>query len=134
MIQEIVVRTSVYNRLEYSHNCSFIDDHSHANAKIAQLNTYHVVTIDGSVSRATARDNIPSEVTLQGNYDPAELIEENGKTRGSVQHSATELLEELGPRRLIANLGEGLSGKESPNLVSTFVDTIHIVSEQMLKQ
>ena len=92
-----------------------------------------MVTLDGSVSRATARDNIPS-VSLQGNYDPAELIEENGKTEESVRKTATQLLQELGPTHLIANLGEGLGGKESPKLISVFVDTIHQVSEQMMKR
>jgi uroporphyrinogen decarboxylase len=105
---------------------------SHANDKIAHLNCYHVVTLDGSVSRATARDNIT--VSLQGNYDPAELIEENGKTEETVRKSATQLLQELGPAHLIANLGEGLGGKESTKLISVFVDTIHQVSEQMMKR
>jgi uroporphyrinogen decarboxylase len=106
--------------------------YSHANNKIAQLNTYHVVTLDGSVSRSNAKDNLPSTVSIQGNYDPAELIVENGKTGESVRRSTTELLHELGPHRLIANLGEGLSGKESPALVKVFVDTIHEVSIDMM--
>jgi uroporphyrinogen decarboxylase len=51
-----------------------------------------------------------------------------------VRKTATQLLQELGPTHLIANLGEGLGGKESPKLISVFVDTIHQVSEQMMKR
>lgn len=92
------------------------------------------MTLDGSVARANARDNLSSMISLQGNYDPAELVEENGKTEESVKRTATQLLQELGPKHLIANLGEGLSGKESTKLVKVFVDTIHEVSEQMMER
>jgi len=103
-----------------------------ANEKLSQLD-YDVVTIDGSVDRATARDTVGDRVGLQGNYDPKELILANGKSIESVRHTAKELLEELGPQRLIANLGEGLGGKESPMLVRAFVDAIHEESEAMIQ-
>jgi len=70
---------------------------------------------------------------LQGNYDPRELIEDGMKTSETVRQTARDLLEELGPQRLIANLGEGLGGKESPELVKVFVDAIHEESEAMIK-
>jgi len=109
---------------------------SHANEKIAQLGTYNVITMDGSVDRRTARNTVSTgtggAVALQGNYDPAELIEANGKTAESVRSTAIQLSQELGPRNLIANLGEGLGGKESPELVKIFVDTIHDESEKMI--
>ena len=102
------------------------------NDKVAALGLYDVITIDGSVDRSTARKFVGGHVTLQGNYDPAELVESNGKTVETVRSTAKELLKALGPQRLIANLGEGLSGKESPELVKAFVDAIHEESEAMI--
>ena len=89
--------------------------------------------MDGEVDRATARSIVGDRCGLQGNYDPQELIKENGKTPETVQETAKALLEALGPQRLIANLGEGLGGKESPELVQVFIDTIHNHSESMIK-
>jgi len=104
----------------------------HLNDKVSALNLYDVITIDGSVDRTKARAMVGPGVTLQGNYDPAELIEENGKTVETVRASAKQLLEELGPQQLIANLGEGLGGRESPELVRAFVDAIHEESAAMI--
>jgi len=44
------------------------------------------------------------------------------------------MLEELGPQKLIANLGAGLGGKESTQLVKAFVDSIHEESEKLINQ
>ena len=92
-----------------------------------------MITIDGSVDRGSARDIVGDSVALQGNYDPAELIEENGKTPDSVRETVVDMLKSLGPQKLIANLGEGLGGKESPALVKTFVDAIHDESAAMIE-
>lgn len=105
----------------------------HLNHKLTGLG-FHVVTIDGSVDRSSARSTVGPNITLQGNYDPAELIEANGKTVATVRESARAMLHELGPARLIANLGEGLGGKESPALVDAFVTAIHEESAAMLQQ
>lgn len=102
------------------------------NEKLSSLK-YDVITMDGSVDRSTARDIVGPNVSLQGNYDPAELIEANGKTVETVRESAKKLLEELGPKRLIANLGEGLGGKESPLLVDAFVTAVHEESAKMIR-
>lgn len=109
-----------------------LDTNSYANEKLSQL-SFDVVTMDGDVDRSTARAVVGDRCGLQGNYDPRELIKENGKTPETVQETAKALLEELGPQRLIANLGEGLGGKESPELVQVFIDTIHSHSETMIK-
>jgi uroporphyrinogen decarboxylase len=107
-------------------------NHSYANGELSKLG-YDVVTIDGDVDRATARDSVDGRAGLQGNYDPRELIEDGMKTPDTVRQTARDLLTELGPQRLIANLGEGLGGKESPELVKAFVDAIHEESEAMIK-
>jgi uroporphyrinogen decarboxylase len=95
---------------------------------------FDVVTIDGSVDRSQARQAVGKNVALQGNYDPRELIEdeEGSKTPETVRQTAREMLEALGPQKLIANLGEGLGGKESPALVKAFVDAIHEESAAMI--
>lgn len=106
---------------------------SFANNKLSKLE-YDVVTIDGSVDRKTARDAVDNRVALQGNYDPRELIEdaEGTKTPETVRETAREMLEVLGPQKLIANLGEGLGGKESTMLVDAFVTSIHEESAAMI--
>jgi len=105
-----------------------------ANEELSKLG-FDVVTIDGSVDRSTAREAAGGRAGLQGNYDPRNLIpdEEGTKTPETVRETAKQLLEEIGPQRLIANLGEGLGGKESPELVSAFVDAIHEESEALIK-
>lgn len=112
-----------------SHLVSF--SYSWANADMAKLG-FDVVTMDGDVDRKTARSVVGDNVTLQGNYDPRNLIPGDGKSVESVRKTAKGLLEELGPQRLIANLGEGLGGKESPELVKAFVDAIHDESAAMI--
>jgi uroporphyrinogen decarboxylase len=104
---------------------------SFANGDFAKLG-YDVVTIDGDVDRSTARA-VVGDVALQGNYDPRELIEDGNKTPETVRQTVREMLEALGPQKLIANLGEGLGGKESPALVKAFVDAVHEESEAMIK-
>merc|ERR1711937_193763 len=106
---------------------------SFANGALSQLE-YDVVTIDGSVDRSTARAVVGDNVALQGNYDPRELIEneEGTKTPETVRATAKEMLEALGPQKLIANLGEGLGGKESTTLVDVFVNSIHEESAAMI--
>jgi uroporphyrinogen decarboxylase len=104
---------------------------SYANGELSKLG-YDVVTIDGSVSRDTARDTVAGRAGLQGNYDPRELVDDGHHTHETVRQTARQLLMELGPQRLIANLGEGLGGNESPSFVEAFVDAIHQESKEMI--
>lgn len=119
--------------LRFSSN-TYAESNSFANAELAELN-FDVVTIDGSVDRDTARGVIGANVALQGNYDPRELIEaeDGSKTPETVRQTAREMIETLGPQKLIANLGEGLGGKESPVLVKAFVDAVHEESAAMIR-
>uniref|UniRef100_A0A7S0DD13 Uroporphyrinogen decarboxylase (URO-D) domain-containing protein n=2 Tax=Amorphochlora amoebiformis TaxID=1561963 RepID=A0A7S0DD13_9EUKA len=101
---------------------------------------YDVVTLDTEANRVEQVSMLENDsknapigrrVTLQGNFDP-KLLQEG--TEESVKAAVGEMLQELGPQRLIANLGEGLSGKEDPKLVKAFVDAIHATSEEMNKK
>lgn len=105
---------------------------SFANSDLSKLE-YDIVTIDGSVDRSTARSVVDGRAGLQGNYDPRELIEDGSKTKETVRSTVVEMLEALGPDRLIANLGEGLGGKESTTLVDEFVTAVHEESEKMMQ-
>ena len=82
---------------------------------------YDVLTLDDTADRATVRDELPA-VCLQGNFDPALLVE---GTPESVRAAAHEMLDALGSTRLIANLCEGLGGKEQTSLVAAFVEAVH---------
>ncbi|KAA8496221.1 Uroporphyrinogen decarboxylase [Porphyridium purpureum] len=89
---------------------------------------YDVLTIDTSTSRQEARAAFPS-ATLQGNYAPSLLVDSSAE---HVRATVREMLSELGPQQLIANLGEGLTGKEKPELVDEFVRSVHNISEELI--
>jgi uroporphyrinogen decarboxylase len=100
---------------------------------------FDVITMDGTVDRTTVRNSLGTSatrtqpITIQGNYNPQELItENNNRSIETVQQSAIQLLHEMGCQNYIVNLGEGLSGKESPELVATFLQTIHEQSQKMI--
>ena len=82
---------------------------------------YDVLTLDASADRDTVRAEQPG-VCLQGNFDPALLV---SGTEESVRAEAQAMLRKLGGQKLIANLCEGLGGKEKPELVRAFVDAVH---------
>ena len=85
---------------------------------------FDVLTLDGTANWETVRTELPP-VCLQGAFDPALLVRENGSDEAKVTKAVNEMLEALGPQKLIANLKEGLGGKEDPALVSAFVDAVH---------
>lgn len=117
---------------------------------------YDVVTLDGQVDRSTIRGRLKGEaerqhasknsaggatecaggVCVQGNLDVKLLRKgtvDAPSLRPSDIHAATrEMLRALGPQRLIANLGEGLTGAEDPELVKAFVDAVHSVSAELI--
>jgi len=96
---------------------------------------YNVVTADTTTDLADAVADLKAEAertggpvaNLQGNFDPKWLRSSEGSSADDVKREVEAMLSKLSPGgpRLIANLGEGLNGKESTELVATFVDAIH---------
>mmetsp|Transcript_46622 Transcript_46622/g.107694 ORF Transcript_46622/g.107694 Transcript_46622/m.107694 type:complete len:475 (-) Transcript_46622:191-1615(-) len=68
---------------------------------------------------------------LQGNFNPRWLRPGEGGSVEVIRREVQKMLASLGEERvgLIANLGEGLNGTESPELVAAFVDTVHELGE-----
>ena len=104
-----------------------------------QLAGYNVVTLDTKTPRidtrkslvATAKATNTKESAVQGNLDVA-ILKAGASTPEEVRAATLKMLEELGPQKLIANLGEGLLGVEDPALVATFIDAVHEISEKMI--
>jgi uroporphyrinogen decarboxylase len=110
---------------------------------------YDVVSIDSQTSPQQAREQLRSavhresdqrrirkEACLQGNF-PVNLLQRTPslsleESRQRVVESVRSMLTQFGPQRLIANLGEGLSGIEDPDLVLCFVNSVHDISKQMI--
>ena len=70
--------------------------------------------------------------SIQGNLDVALL--EKGQSKERLTQAVEKMLQDFGPQGLIANLGEGLTGKEDPELVAHFIDSVHSISERMIQQ
>jgi uroporphyrinogen decarboxylase len=82
---------------------------------------FDVLTLDASASWDHIRTEVPPKC-LQGAFDPSLLVD---GTEAEVVAAAHEMLRRLGDQGLIANLSEGLSGKEKPALVEAFVNAVH---------
>ena len=104
---------------------------------------YDVVTMDTKTDRLktrqileqNAKEQLPPNGRVsgvQGNFDVA-LLQAGASTIEEVKAATLKMIKELGPQSLIANLGEGLTGKEDPVLVAAFIDAVHDVSELMIK-
>mmetsp|Transcript_16663 Transcript_16663/g.22427 ORF Transcript_16663/g.22427 Transcript_16663/m.22427 type:complete len:316 (-) Transcript_16663:96-1043(-) len=103
---------------------------------------YDVVTADTATNLGAAalalreeagRSGHARTAALQGNFNPKWLRPEEGGTPEIVRQEVQRMLDSLGEERpgLIANLGEGLNGKESPELVAAFVDAVHELGERL---
>ena len=107
-----------------------------------QASGYDVVTLDTQCGRASSRamlENAAKETlpplgrvsSVQGNFDVA-LLKTGASTVDQINTATKIMLEELGTQKLIANLGEGLTGLEDPLLVAAFIDAVHDLSEKMI--
>mmetsp|Transcript_45273 Transcript_45273/g.118823 ORF Transcript_45273/g.118823 Transcript_45273/m.118823 type:complete len:379 (-) Transcript_45273:345-1481(-) len=82
---------------------------------------FDVLTLDATAEWSSVRTDLPP-VCLQGAFDPKVLID---GTEAEVVEATNAMLDALGGQKLIANLCEGLSGKEKPELVNAFVNAVH---------
>ena len=122
----------------------FARDATYANVSLQQCG-YDVVTLDCASDRKATREALAADAasrgvapcSVQGNFDPVMLHRDDvGEGAASVEEidaAVRAMLEDLGPERLIANLGAGLSGREDPAKVKAFVDSVHAISAEMLK-
>jgi uroporphyrinogen decarboxylase len=105
---------------------------------------YDVVTMDTNTQRKKTRELLEEAAKkqnpplgrvsgVQGNLDVA-ILQTGASTAEEVKAATKKMIEELGPQKLIANLGEGLSGKEDPVLVAAFIDAVHSASESMIQK
>ena len=102
---------------------------------------FDVLTLDLSADPARVREELRARAAgqdrraaaLQGNFDPKLLWKEGGKSKGEIEAAVVAMIDAFGPTDLIANLGEGLSGKEDPDKVAFLIDTIHAVSAERIK-
>jgi len=105
---------------------------------------YDVLTLDCATDRVAMRETLRrndmnrrnrpdnGSITLQGNFDPSLLVDGNKEV---IRESVKKMLEEFGgAQNLIANLGEGLIGKEKPELVNEFICAVHEISETMIRE
>ena len=104
---------------------------------------YDVITLGTKADRIASREALTAAANhvlpprgsvsgLQGNLDVA-LLRRDGSSEEMVRTEVRKMLVEFGPQNLIANLGEGLLGKEDPALVNTFIDAVHEISEEIIK-
>ena len=91
---------------------------------------YDVITLDGEAQRSKSRDALGDSQVLQGNFDPKLLLPDSSQE--AIHAEVVAMLEAFGPDKLLANLGEGLGGKEDQGLVDFFVNDIHATSEKMI--
>jgi len=109
---------------------------------------YDVVTADTATNLGEAAAALREEAkrtgsnrvaALQGNFDPRFLRPSEGGSVDLVREEVQKMFDTLGPvadfgekghPALIANLGEGLNGKESPELVEAFVESVHELSSK----
>lgn len=93
--------------------------------------SFDVVGLDWSITRKqirTLREKYPS-VTLQGNLDPCALY----ASQNDLEKMIKQMLEIFGPKNYIANLGHGIYPDANIDNVKYFVETVHRVSKEMIK-
>ncbi len=88
---------------------------------------FRVIGLDWTMDPALAREQVGSDVTLQGNLDPSVLYAAPDVIRRRVRR----MLEAFGDGPLIANLGHGMHPDHHPDHARAFVDAVHEESEAL---
>ena len=109
-----------------------VEDPAGVNAKLQSFG-YDVITLDTAADRAASRSSLGAGQVLQGNLDP-KLLLADGSSEAKLHDELEAMLRALGPDKLIANLGEGLMGKEDQGLVNAFVDDVHATSRKLIAE
>lgn len=90
-------------------------------AGYAEATGVDAVSIDYQTPAAWAREAIAAPTVLQGNLDPALLV-----TGGAAMLDAIDRIKaDLGPDRLIFNLGHGVPQQTPPDHVAALVERVH---------
>lgn len=80
----------------------------------------HGLGIDWCIEARQARSFAGSDITLQGNYDPARLL----APIAEIEATTKAMLQAFGPGRHIANLGHGILPNVPVAHAKAFVDTV----------
>ena len=78
------------------------------------------IGLDWNMRVAESRKKVGEGKTLQGNLDPCALY----GTYDQVKKATTQMLQEFGPHRHIANLGHGVYPDTDPDKVRCFIETV----------
>lgn len=76
--------------------------------------------VDWTISPQKAREFTKSNITLQGNFDPARLL----GTRKEIVQLTKQMIDDFGPQKYIANLGHGILPNVPVENAKAFVETV----------
>eukprot|EP00455_Lapot_gusevi_P000742 TRINITY_DN1032_c0_g2_i7.p1 TRINITY_DN1032_c0_g2~~TRINITY_DN1032_c0_g2_i7.p1 ORF type:complete len:401 (+),score=102.20 TRINITY_DN1032_c0_g2_i7:55-1257(+) len=91
---------------------------------------YQVMSLDWTVTPASARTRVQGKVALQGNLDPCILYAPEEVIRAE----ARKMVDAFGTQGWIANLGHGMLPDHQPEAVGYLVDEIHSYSRSLIQQ
>ncbi|XP_062506498.1 uroporphyrinogen decarboxylase-like [Corticium candelabrum] len=107
----------------------FAKDAHYALEELAFSN-YDVISLDWTMDPQISRERVGAGITLQGNFDPCGLYASHDVIKRQVE----DMVKAFGCHRYIANLGHGMYPDMDPTHLGTFIDSVHTVSELLLKQ
>lgn len=86
------------------------------------------IGVDWTINIGEARERVGDRVTLQGNMNPAVLLESHDDIRTEVKR----ILEDFGPHNgHVFNLGHGITPEVNPENARVFIESVHEFSEEM---